>query len=68
MASFGPAAEVKEFGVSLGYDEPLRFRSKWLNPLTPRSAILQEANTECRKAGQLAGLKQGPPMCADVCP
>jgi hypothetical protein len=47
--------------------EPLLFRQKWPKPLTPRSAIFQEANTECRKAGQLALLKQGPPICADVC-
>ena len=54
MPGFGPAAEV------------LLFRQKDPKPLTPRPASSDETNASHRRAGQLAVLKQGPPVDGSV--
>ena len=42
-------------------NEPLLFRQKWPKPVTPRPATLEGTDASLRRAGQLAGLRQGPP-------
>jgi hypothetical protein len=54
MPGFGPAAEV------------LLFRQKDPKPATPRPASLNKANAGLGWAGQLAMLKQGPPVDESV--
>jgi hypothetical protein len=54
MPGFGPAAEV------------LFFREKDPKPLTPRHVSSHKANVSVGRAGQLAVLKQGPPVDGHV--
>ncbi|WP_342348816.1 hypothetical protein [uncultured Nitrospira sp.] len=54
MPGFGPAAEA------------LLFRQKAPKPLTPRPAASDETNAGLGRAGQLAVLKQGPPVDGSV--
>ena len=48
--------------------EALLFRQKDPKPLTPRLASLERTNANFRRAGQLAGLTQGPPAEESVPP
>ena len=54
MSGFGPAGEL------------LLFRQKDPKPLTPRPASSNETNAGSGRAGQLAVLKQGPPVDGSV--
>ena len=56
MPGFGPAAEV------------IFFREKDPKPFSPRSATLNRADAGPRRAAQLAGLRQGPPVNLSVSP
>ena len=56
LPGFGPAAD------------PLLFRQKWTKPLTPRPATLQGTDANIWSAGQLAPLRQGPPIDESVRP
>ena len=56
MPGFGPAAEL------------LLFRQKDPKPLTPRPVTLEWSDANHRRAGQLAALKQGPPIDEGVPP
>jgi hypothetical protein len=53
---FGPAAEV------------LLLRQKDPKPLTPRPFLSDWTDAKARKAGQLARLRQGPPLDEGVRP
>ena len=56
LPGFGPAAEA------------LLFRQKDPKPLTPRLASWERTDANLRRAGQLAPLKQDPPMDESVPP
>lgn len=64
MLGFGQAAEVL-LGASRRAP-PLLWRQKDPKPLTPRPASSDETNAGHGRAGQLALLKQGPPVDGSV--
>jgi len=64
MPVFGPAADLVAWRVPNG--ETFVVEQKDPKPLTPRPASLDKTNAGDGRAGQLAVLKQGPPIDGSV--
>lgn len=66
VPGFGPAAEVLFAWCVL--KSATLVQQKDPKPLTPRPSLLDWTDAKHRKAGQLAPLRQGPPIDEDVRP
>ena len=66
LPSFGPAAELVAWRVPKG--ATIVVEEKDPKPVTPHLPLLERTDADLRRAGQLAVLKQGPPVDESVPP
>jgi hypothetical protein len=66
LPGFGPAAELVAWRVPKG--ATIVVEEKGPKPLTPHLPLLERTDADLRMEGQLAALKQGPPVDESVPP